>query len=73
MPDKPLTIQIPEPDRNGDCSSACPLRSAEYEQDGETGFGGTLIQTNCSGDLERSGSKVPFIRPGPKCPQYQGG
>lgn len=62
---KPLTIQIPEPDQDGDCSSFCPLRHAEYDRLANP------QNVTCARDLEIGGSEKPYIKPGPKCPQYK--
>ncbi len=60
MPSKPLTIEIPEPNRDGDCSALCPLYHALY---------GRVCGVEFS--LRYGGVAFPYGRPGPGCPQFK--
>ena len=62
MPSKPLTIMIPEPGPQDSCNEECPLFAWN---DGYY----------CGSGLHKNFKSIDFvanIKPGPKCPQYQG-
>ena len=60
MPNKDLTISIPEPDSNGSCSTKCPLYICdEWEESCNMGL---AIRPNAN---------TYSISPGKNCPQYQ--
>ena len=61
MPDKPLTLVIPEPEVGGDCSSGCPVYV--WSPSGDDTCGAKL-------HVKIDHSKYPH--PGPECPQYKG-
>jgi hypothetical protein len=61
MTTRPLTVQIPEPDKDGSCSVHCqllfPLNPGEYD---------------CGDGYGRVHSGVRDLKPGPGCPWYPG-
>jgi hypothetical protein len=69
MPDKQLTLKIPEP-VNGKCSTECPCyRDAVYEPD-RANVG---REPDCTAGLNNPAALLyDVLEPGEECPQFQG-
>ena len=64
MPEKDLTIKIPEPAAEGTCPVQCLL----VAHSDETGW---FCREHLEEPASRRGPFLMEFKPGPKCPQYQ--